>query len=58
MQVGRHQGMMANKHITRGSNVFENVKTFQDCKFLKNYLHYYFKIIITSYISTDLLKYY
>jgi hypothetical protein len=29
MEVGRHQFMMKNEHITVGSNSFEKVKTFK-----------------------------
>ena len=28
MEVGRHQGMIANEHIRIGSNFYEKVKTF------------------------------
>ena len=29
MEVGRHRGIMANKHIRIGSNSYEKVKTFK-----------------------------
>ena len=29
MEVGRHQGMITNEHITKGRNYYENVITFK-----------------------------
>ena len=29
MEIGRHQGVIANKHIKIGSNSYEKVKTFK-----------------------------
>jgi hypothetical protein len=34
MEVGRHPGMITNKHITIRSNSYENVKTFKYLCFL------------------------
>ena len=35
MEIGRHLGMMANEHITVGSNMYEKLKT---CKYLGSLL--------------------
>jgi hypothetical protein len=42
MEVGRHRGMIANEHITVGSNSYEKVNTFQSLGSLlknQNYIH-------------------